>query len=31
MGLLVLSGVLGVVLHYRGGLEFQLEMDPTQL
>ena len=30
MGLLVVSGVLGVVLHYRGSLEFQLEMDPTQ-
>jgi hypothetical protein len=30
MGVLVVSGVLGVVLHYRGGLEFQLEMDPTQ-
>ena len=30
MAFLVLSGVLGVVLHYRGSLEFQLEMDPTQ-
>jgi hypothetical protein len=30
MSVLVVSGVLGVVLHYRGSLEFQLEMDPTQ-
>jgi hypothetical protein len=30
MVFLVLSGALGVVLHYRGSLEFQLEMDPTQ-
>ena len=30
MAFLVLSGALGVVLHYLGSLEFQLEMDPTQ-
>jgi hypothetical protein len=29
MGFLVAAGVLGVVLHYRGSMEFQLEMDPT--
>jgi len=30
MALCVLAGVLGVVLHYRGSLEFQLEIDPSQ-
>lgn len=29
MGLVVLAGGLGVLLHYRGSLEFQIEMDPT--
>src|SRR3954452_18964959 len=29
MVLLVLAGALGVVLHYRGNLEFQLETDPS--
>lgn len=29
MGLCVLSGALGVALHYRGNLEFELEMYPT--
>lgn len=29
MSLLVVAGLLGVVLHYRGNLEFQLDMDPT--
>lgn len=28
MALFVLVGMLGVVLHYQGGLEFQLDMDP---
>jgi hypothetical protein len=26
---LVLTGLVGVVLHYRGSLEFQVDMDPT--
>lgn len=26
---LVVAGVLGVLLHYRGSLEFQVDMDPT--
>jgi hypothetical protein len=30
MALFVVSGVLGVVLHYRGNLEFQLEIDASQ-
>jgi hypothetical protein len=30
MVLLVTAGGIGVVLHYRGNLEFQMEMDPTQ-
>jgi hypothetical protein len=30
MVLLVVGGAAGVVLHYRGSLEFQREMDPTQ-
>ncbi len=29
MTLLVLVGGVGVVLHYRGSLEFQVDMDPT--
>ncbi len=29
MGLFVASGVLGVILHYRGNVEFELEMYPT--
>jgi hypothetical protein len=29
MVLLIVSGGLGVGLHYRGNLEFQLDMDPT--
>jgi hypothetical protein len=29
MLLLVAAGLLGVVLHYRGNLEFQLETDPS--
>ena len=29
MVLLIASGVAGVVLHYRGNLEFQTDMDPT--
>jgi hypothetical protein len=29
MGLLVAASVVGVVLHYRGSMEFQLEMDST--
>ena len=29
MGFLVAAGALGVVLHYQGSMEFQLEMDPT--
>ena len=30
MCFLVVSGVAGIVLHYRGSMEFQLEMDATQ-
>jgi len=30
MGMLIVIGLIGVVLHYRGNLEFQLEMDATQ-
>jgi hypothetical protein len=30
MVLFIIAGLAGVVLHYRGSLEFQLEMDPTQ-
>lgn len=26
----VVAGVMGVVLHYRGNMEFQLEIDPSQ-
>jgi hypothetical protein len=29
MGFVVAAGALGVVLHYQGSMEFQLEMDPT--
>ena len=29
MGFLVAAGALGVVFHYQGSMEFQLEMDPT--
>ena len=29
MGFIVAAGVLGVALHYRGSMEFQVEMDPT--
>jgi hypothetical protein len=30
MALFLAAGVMGVVLHYRGNLEFQLEIDPSQ-
>ena len=30
MLLLIAAGVLGIVFHYRGNLEFQLEIDPSQ-
>ncbi len=30
MSMLIVAGLIGVVLHYRGNLEFQLEMDATQ-
>jgi hypothetical protein len=30
MGILIPVGVVGMILHYRGNLEFQLEMDATQ-
>jgi hypothetical protein len=30
MGLFIVAGVAGMILHYQGNLEFQLEMDPTQ-
>jgi len=29
MSLLVVTGLIGVVLHFRGSLEFQVDMDPT--
>jgi hypothetical protein len=29
MGALIVSGLAGVVVHYQGSLEFQLDMDPT--
>jgi len=29
MGLLMLGAAAGIVLHYRGNLEFQIDMDPT--
>lgn len=30
MSALVVAGLIGVLLHYRGNVEFQVEMDPTQ-
>jgi hypothetical protein len=30
MTVLVVVGLVGVVLHYRGNMEFQLDIDPTQ-
>jgi len=30
MGFLIVAGLAGIILHYRGNLEFQLEMDATQ-
>lgn len=30
MALMIASGAVGIVLHYRGNLQFQLEMDPSQ-
>ena len=30
MSFLLIAGAAGVVLHYQGSLEFQMEMDPTQ-
>jgi hypothetical protein len=30
MVMFVAAGLMGIVLHYRGNLEFQLEMDPSQ-
>jgi hypothetical protein len=30
MALFIVSGAVGIGLHYRGNLEFQLEIDPTQ-
>lgn len=30
MSLIAAAGIAGIVLHYRGNLEFQLEMDATQ-
>ena len=30
MTVLVVVGIVGVVLHYRGNMEFQLDIDPTQ-
>jgi len=29
MGFLLAAGALGVIFHYQGSMEFQLEMDPT--
>src|SRR6187399_3268246 len=29
MSLLIVAGVTGILLHYRGNLEFQADMDPT--
>ena len=29
MGLFIVAGVLGIILHYRGNAEFELEMRPT--
>ena len=30
MTLCIIAGMIGVILHYQGNLEFQLEMDPSQ-
>lgn len=30
MFLFIVAGITGIVLHYRGNLEFQLEIDPSQ-
>ena len=30
MALCIVAGATGIILHYRGNLEFQLEMDPSQ-
>ena len=30
MAFFIVAGIAGVILHYRGNLEFQLEIDPTQ-
>ena len=30
MALCIVAGAIGVILHYLGNLEFQLEMDPSQ-
>ncbi|HEX7779292.1 MAG TPA: hypothetical protein VF424_08650 [Vicinamibacterales bacterium] len=30
MILFILAGITGIILHYRGNLEFQLEIDPSQ-
>lgn len=30
MSALIVAGLIGVALHYRGSLEFQVEIDPTQ-
>jgi hypothetical protein len=30
MVLFIVAGAVGLVLHYRGNMEFQLELDPTQ-
>jgi hypothetical protein len=30
MSFLIVAGAIGVALHFRGSLEFQLELDPTQ-
>lgn len=29
MGLIVMAGMVGLITHYRGNIEFQLEVDPT--
>lgn len=30
MGFFIIAGIAGIILHYRGNLEFQLEIDPSQ-
>jgi hypothetical protein len=30
MGCFIVAGIAGIILHYRGNLEFQLEIDPSQ-